>query len=43
MNKRIEWIDICKGIGILAMICGHIGLPHILDKYIHAWHMPIFI
>lgn len=42
MKRRIEWIDVCKGIGIFTMICGHIGLPHIIDKYIHAWNMPIF-
>lgn len=42
MKKRIEWIDLCKGIGILSMICGHIGLPYFADKYIHAWNMPIF-
>lgn len=42
MNKRIEWIDICKWVGILTMICGHIALLYILDKYIHAWHMPMF-
>ena len=42
MNKRIEWIDMCKGIGIVAMVCGHIGIPSVIDTYIHAWHMPIF-
>ncbi|APF21112.1 acyltransferase family protein [Clostridium butyricum] len=42
MDKRVDWIDISKGIGIIVMICGHIGMPSILDLYIHAWHMPIF-
>lgn len=42
MKRRVEWIDTCKGFGIFTMICGHIGLPYIIDKYIHAWNMPIF-
>ncbi|WP_315072964.1 acyltransferase family protein [uncultured Clostridium sp.] len=41
-KNRIEWIDLCKCIGIIAMIWGHAGISELGDKYIHAWHMPIF-
>jgi len=42
MNKRIEWVDICKFLAISLMIAGHIGVPKMLDVIIHAFHMPVF-
>lgn len=47
MNKRIEYIDICKAIAIFAMVFCHVGLrlnvvDNNLDRQIHLWHMPIF-
>ncbi|GFP74222.1 acyltransferase family protein [Clostridium fungisolvens] len=42
-NKRINYIDILRGIGILFMVMGHIGYGGDFDKYIHAFHMPLFI
>ena len=39
---RITYIDIFKGIGILFMVMGHIGFSSIFDKWIHAFHMPMF-
>lgn len=40
---RVKWIDLCKGIGIIVMVWGHVGIQQILGaQYIHAWHMPIF-
>lgn len=47
MNRRIEYIDICKALAIFAMVFCHIGLrlsntnPD-LARWIHLWHMPIF-
>lgn len=42
MKKRIDYIDILRGIGILYMVFGHIKYyPH-YDYYIHAFHMPLF-
>ena len=42
MGKRIDYIDILRGIGILYMVFGHIKYyPH-YDYYIHAFHMPLF-
>ncbi len=42
INKRISWIDICRGIGILCVIYAH-GLS--ADKYrflFYAFHIPLF-
>lgn len=43
-NKRIEWIDISKGIAILLMVIGHVNLipwePY--RKIIFSVHMPLF-
>lgn len=45
MNKeqeRIEWIDMAKGYGILAVIYSHIS--HVgLKSLCHIFHMPLFI
>lgn len=38
-TRRIEWIDICKGIGILTVILGH---KAIMFPYIYSFHMPLF-
>lgn len=47
MDKRLEWIDICKAIAIFAMVFCHVGLElpsqnASFDHWIHLWHMPIF-
>ncbi len=46
MKKRIQWIDIAKGIAILAVIIGH-TVPHrgyfkLLWSFIFSFHMPLF-
>lgn len=44
-NNRIEWIDICKGIGILLVIIGHTGIGQTSTftyNYIYSFHMPLF-
>ena len=41
MKERIEWIDIAKGIGILAIIAGHFGCPEI-NRVVFPWHVPMF-
>ncbi len=43
MNKRIEFIDISKGIGILLVIIGHMNINQSLLQYIMSFHMPLFI
>ena len=45
MNKRIEYIDIAKGIGILLVVLGHnsIKIEHpIVFRVIYSFHMPFF-
>lgn len=42
MKKRIEWIDIAKGIGIFLVIAGHTGLPEVFRAWIYSFHMPMF-
>ena len=45
VNKRIEWIDIARGIAILFVIIGH-SLGNYFSSYfanlIYVFHMPIF-
>lgn len=38
-NKRLTFIDIAKGIGIILMVIGHTGF---MDYYISLFHMPLF-
>lgn len=40
-KKRIEWIDIARGYGILLMILGHLDVG-MLGKWIYSFHMPLF-
>lgn len=41
-SKRIDFVDFFRFLGILLMIMGHIGFGGIFDKWIHAFHMPMF-
>lgn len=45
MNKRVEWIDVTKGLAIISVIIGHtiIGSEFSqFNKIIFSFHMPIF-
>jgi len=42
VKKRIEYVDLFRAFGIICMIMGHIKFGDIFDKWIHAFHMPIF-
>ncbi len=39
-NRRIEEIDIIKGIAIILMVAGHAGAP--FTKFIYLFHMAVF-
>lgn len=41
-ENRIKWIDVAKGIGIICVIIGHMGIPSFISKYIYSFHMPLF-
>lgn len=43
MGKRIVWIDIAKGLGILLVIAGHLFLyDSKISAIIFSFHMPLF-
>lgn len=45
VTKRIEWIDICKGLGIFLVVIGHTSIARIsqtLYDWIYSFHMPMF-
>ncbi len=43
VKKRIQWIDICKGIAIILVIIGHVKtVPWIIRSFIFSFHMPLF-
>ena len=39
-EKRLDWVDIAKGIGIIAMLIGH--NDNSLLSIIYSFHMPLF-
>ena len=41
-KKRIEWVDIAKGIAILLMVIGHEVPSGLLYVFIFSFHMPLF-
>lgn len=40
-KKRFDFIDVAKGIGILAIIAGHLGRPEI-NRVVFTFHVPLF-
>ncbi|MGN1337712.1 MAG: acyltransferase family protein [Candidatus Coprovivens sp.] len=40
-KKRVNYIDIAKGISIICIILGHLGIKSI-DKVVFTFHVPIF-
>ena len=44
MNTRRDTVlDITKAIGIILMVMGHLHFSEdVFDKYIYAFHMPLF-
>lgn len=41
VKKRIEWIDIAKGIGMICVLIGH-SESSILGNFVYLFHMPLF-
>lgn len=41
MSQRIRYIDMAKGIGMLAVIIGHMNIWK-LNRVIYSFHMPLF-
>ncbi|WP_160723083.1 acyltransferase family protein [Bacillus sp. USDA818B3_A] len=42
MRKRLDWLDIGKGLGMLLVMLGHADIPALLKTYIYTFHMPLF-
>lgn len=42
MTKRIQWIDICKGLAIFLVLLGHTLRSNVSYIYIYNFHMPLF-
>ena len=41
-TKRVQWLDIAKGITILLMVLGHTSIPMKFSNFIFSFHMPLF-
>ncbi len=42
-TKRISYIDMAKGIGIILVVFGHSGFPTpVMSQWISSFHMPLF-
>lgn len=41
-SRRLEWMDVAKGIAIILMVVGHTTIPKGLSDFIWAFHMPLF-
>lgn len=41
-KKRLEWLDIAKGMAIILMVLGHTSIPSSISNFIWAFHMPLF-
>jgi fucose 4-O-acetylase-like acetyltransferase len=41
-KERIDWVDTCKGIGISAIVLGHMLHPGTLQSFLYLFHVPLF-
>lgn len=41
-SNRIEWIDLCKAIGIFLVVFAHVDTTVVSSVYIFGFHMPLF-
>ncbi|MCP1092503.1 acyltransferase family protein [Bacillaceae bacterium OS4b] len=42
MKKRETWVDVAKGLGIIAVVLGHAPNNGFLHHYLYWFHMPLF-
>ena len=42
MERRINYIDMAKGYGILAVLIGHLVQSSILGTFVYSFHLPLF-
>ena len=41
-SKRIEWVDIAKGVAIVLVCLGHRDVPEGMCVWIYSFHLPLF-
>lgn len=41
-TRRIGYIDVYRGFGIIFMLMGHVGFGEKFDYWVHAFHMPMW-
>ncbi|MEJ7933713.1 acyltransferase family protein [Sphingobium sp. AN558] len=41
-DSRLEWIDTARGIGIIAVVIGHVWTQGALRDAVYSFHMPLF-
>lgn len=41
-TRRIEWIDLARGVAIILVVLAHVPIPHTLKSYIYSFHLPLF-
>ena len=39
---RLEWIDVARGIGIIAVVAGHVWTGGAFRNALYSFHMPLF-
>ncbi|WP_282709340.1 hypothetical protein [Ligilactobacillus sp. Marseille-Q7487] len=42
MSRRLQWIDIAKGMGIIFVFFGHIRFEPRIQLIIYSFHIPLF-
>lgn len=42
ISPRVDFIDLAKGLGMLAIIWGHTRLSGWSFEFVYAWHIPLF-
>jgi len=41
-TKRIEWIDVCKGLAMLAIFVGHSLPSNVITIFVYRYNVPLF-
>lgn len=42
VKKRLSWVDVARGYGILTILLSHIMTGHPLSKWLFTFHVPLF-
>lgn len=41
-RDRLEWVDVARGVGIVAVVIGHVWTTGALREAVYSFHMPLF-